>query len=204
MASVSVSNLLYTLTNYETFYGKEKQCVACTLWMKECTAAAAATSICNCKSIICLKHAQTCQILLKKLHQHKLVLISSRDENFYTFRYSLALRYAHPITLYLNVCNGLSLTVKKNMCFLNSSNRIANVLIIWFIAAGRSQQQAMLLNASKTETSSSLPIWSILESTKFNRLILVNYHNYLRHMPQDTFKLDEFLKNTIKPKTIHK
>lgn len=192
MALVSVSNLLYTLTNYETFYGKEKKCVACTRWMNECTAAAAAaTGTCNCIRVICPKHAHACGPLLMELHRNRLLLISSRDENFYTFRYSLPLRYAHPTTVYLNVCNGQPLAVKKNACFLNSNRRIANVLIIWFIVVGRSQQQAIIIpNASE---DSPLTIWSILKSTKFNRLILVNYYNYLRHMPEDMSKLEEFL-----------
>lgn len=180
---VSVTNLLAALNNYETFYGKEKKCTACAQWLKTCNGE------CKCKKLTCMKHAQAFQPLLEVLHKEKVLSLSSRDESFFAFFYSLSMRYAHPVTIYINVRTGLLLMVKKNECFLQSQ-RIANVLIIWFTTAGRSQQ---LKNSSNYQ---QLDVFTILESTKMQRLILVNSKNYLRHMPQDTKRLQQLLHHT--------
>lgn len=173
---VSVTNLLSTLTNYETFYGKEKKCTSCATWLKPCTIE------CKCKKIACMKHAHAFQSFLKVLHKEKVLCLGSRDESFYAFLYSLSVRYAHPVTIYINVRTGLSLTVKKNECFLQSERK-ANLLIIWFTTVGRSQQQE----------NTSEDVFSILNSTTMKRLIFVNYKNYLRNMPQDTERIQQYL-----------
>lgn len=178
--TTSVSNILSIINSYETMNHRHIICMACTNWAKLCNPS------CICKQIVCTKHtnAYTTRPLFEKLHKELVLHFSSHDSALYLLLNALPLRYSHPVILQINIRTGKFLATATTLDFLNSSHRMANLLILKFRPPGRSY----------SSVNEPLDVVDMMKMTKWKRLLTVNYIQFLRINPHYRETLMSLLK----------